>query len=260
MGGPFRRGCYTPGPARYHPGSEARPRSDSRSPSPRNVRATLRRVDADSNDCRGPRDHDSGFHGAQGSEKTEPKKSTEETALTFYTPQQAMDYLQGKVAEVFNARGKLQEMYGRAVVARQKAMGTTNAVKASQLVDDLTVTLQDQAALESRVRAIVPDSWVPQSMGIAPLIIGLGAIAIAGVVYLHLQRVAQHADTLALVERGILTPAQAVALEQSGGILGAGGLSGITGNVSTLLMLAVGGYALFLFGPMLSRLIGGRKS
>lgn len=174
--------------------------------------------------------------------------------MTFYTPQQAMDYLQSKVAEVFNARGTLQDMYGRAIVARQKAMGTTNAVRASQLVDDLTVTLQDQASLEGKIRAIVPDSWVPQNMGIAPLIIGLGAIAIAGAVYLHLQRVAEHAQTLALVEKGVLTPAQAIAMEAGGG------LAGITGNISTLLMVAAGVYGLFLFGPMLSRLVGGRKS
>jgi hypothetical protein len=180
--------------------------------------------------------------------------------MTFYTPEQAMDFLKGKVADVFNARGQLQDMYGRAVVLRQKAMGTENATRATQLVDDLTVTLQDQTSLEDKVRAIVPASWVPQNMGIVPLFIGIGAIAIAGAVYLHLQRVAEHQQTLALVEKGVLTPAQALALEQSGGILGSGGLSGITGNIQTILLFAVGGYALFLFGPMLSRMVGGRKS
>jgi hypothetical protein len=106
----------------------------------------------------------------------------------------------------------------------------------------------------------VPESWIPQSLGIFPLIIGVGAVAIAGAVYLHLQRVSEHQQTMALVEKGVLTPQQALALESSGGLLGGGGLSGLTGNVSTILMLAVGGYALFLFGPMLSKILGGRQS
>lgn len=174
--------------------------------------------------------------------------------MTFYTIDDAMAYLQSKVGDLFRARGILQDLYGHAVVARQKAMGTENAVKASQLVTDLTTSLDDQTSLENKVRAIVPESWVPQNLGIFPLVIGIGAIAIAGAVYLHLQRVAEHQQTLDLVEKGVLTPAQAVALESGGS------LSGITGNISTILALAVGGYALFLFGPMLSRMVGGRKS
>jgi hypothetical protein len=257
MGGSFRRGCYTPGPARFDPSSEAHTRADRDSSTRWHVGSVVRRAHSCSDDRRRSWHYGTRNHGAQGSAW---KDAQEKTALNFYTPQQAMDYLQGKVAEVFNARARLQDLYGRAVIMRQKSMGTENAVRASQLVTDLTTTLQDQTELENRVRSIVPDSWVPQNMGIVPLIIGAGAIAIAGAVYLHLQRVAEHAQTLALVEKGVLTPAQALALEQSGGLLGSGGLSGITGNLSTLLMLAVGGYALFLFGPMVSRMVGGRKS
>jgi len=180
--------------------------------------------------------------------------------MTFYTPQQALDYLQRQVASLFAARGTLQDAYGKAIMLRQKSMGTENAVRASRLVADLIVSLDDQTTLENRVRSIVPASWLPQTMGLFPLILGVGAVAIAGAVYLHLQRVAEHRQTLALVEKGVLTPAQAIELEKSGGLLGGGGLSGITGNLSTILMMAVGGYALFLFGPMLSRMVGGRKS
>lgn len=178
--------------------------------------------------------------------------------MTFYTPQDALDYLKSKVASLFAARGVLQDLYGRAIVLRQKSMGTENAVRASQLVTDLISALDDQTTLENRIRSVVPDAWIPQNLGLFPLIIGVGAVAIAGAVYLHLQRVAEHQQTLDLVQKGILTPAQAIALQSSEGILG-GGLSGITGNISTILMLAVGGYALFLFGPMLSKIVGGRR-
>lgn len=178
--------------------------------------------------------------------------------MTFYTPEQALEFLKSKISELFAARGTLQDTYGRAVLLRQKSMGTANAVRASQLVTDLLTSLDDQTTLEGRIRSVVPASWVPQSLGFFPLIIGVGAVAIAGAVYLHLQQVSQHQQTLALVEKGVLTPAQAIQLESTGGLL-SGGLSGITGNLSTILMLAVGGYALFLFGPMVSKLVGGRK-
>lgn len=170
-----------------------------------------------------------------------------------------MTYLNGQVANLFASRGTLQDAYGRALAVESKMMTPENRMRVTQLVADLTSSLQDQTTLENRVRSVIPASWVPQTMGFFPLIVGAGAIAIAGAVYLHIQRVAEHRETLALVEKGVLTPAQAVALQQSGGILGAGGFSGLTGNIGTILALAVGGYALFLFGPMLSQLVRGRK-
>lgn len=180
--------------------------------------------------------------------------------MTFSTPQDAMDWLKGKVTELFAARGILQDLYGRALLAQQKAMGTENAVRATQLVSDLTSSLDDQSTLEDRVRAVVPTAWLPQTMGLLPLIIGVGAIAIAGAVYLHLQRVSEHQRTLALVESGVLTPAQAIALDASGGLFGTGGLSGLTDNLKVILLAGAGLYALTLFGPTLSRMLGGRRS
>lgn len=175
--------------------------------------------------------------------------------MTFYTPDSALDYLKGKVSELFMARGVLQDAYGRALLVESKMMPAENRMRITQLVADLTTSLQDQTSLENKVRAVVPASWT-QSLGIVPLIIGAGAIAVAAAVYLHLQQVAAHRDTLALVEKGILTPAQAVALQSGGSLFGGGGLSGITSNLSTLVLVGVAGYALFLFGPMLARSFG----
>jgi hypothetical protein len=175
--------------------------------------------------------------------------------LTFYSPQDALDFLKAKTSELFRSRGLLQEAYGRAIVARSKAKTPELVSKADQLVQDLAVSIGDQASLESKVRYVVPDSWIPQNLGLFPLVIaGVGAVAVAGAVYLHLQRVAQHRDTLALIEKGILTPAQAITLEQSSpSLLGVGGLSGMFGGLGSL---AIGGaalYLLFLVGPMFKR-------
>lgn len=177
--------------------------------------------------------------------------------MTFYSPQAALDYLKSKVTELFRSRGILQEAYGRAIVARSKITTPELLSKANQLIDDLKTSIGDQASLESKVRYVVPDSWIPQNLGLFPLIIaGVGAVGIAGAVYLHLQRIAAHRETLSLIERGVLTPAQGIALEQSSpNLLGMGGLSGMFGGLGSL---AIGGaalYLLFLAAPM----FGGRR-
>ncbi|MGH9932311.1 MAG: hypothetical protein ACREA9_24175 [Pyrinomonadaceae bacterium] len=181
------------------------------------------------------------------------------TGRTFYTTDDALAYLKSKVSDLFAARGTLQDAYGRALLAQSKSLTPENRARVTQLVADLTAALGDQKSLEDKVRTVVPAAWVPQQLGILPLIIGAGVIAVAAAVYLHLQNVSAQRDTLALVEKGIITPAQAVALQSGGSLFGGSGLSGITSNLSTIVMVGVAGYALFLFGPMLSRLLGGRK-
>lgn len=168
--------------------------------------------------------------------------------MNFYTPQDALDYLKGKIADLFAARATLQDQYGRALLARSKSQTPSQISQADQLVADITTSLQDQSSLESKVKAVVPNSWMPQTLGIFPLIVGIGAIAVAGAVYLHLQQISQHAKTLSLIEKGIITPAQAVQLEQSSSILGAGGLTDLTGNMKWILLGGLGLYSLFLFG------------
>lgn len=173
------------------------------------------------------------------------------TGRTFYTADDATAYLKQKISSLFAARGILQDAYGRALVARSKSLTPQLSVQADQLVSDLTSSLQDQATLESRIRSVVPDAWIPQTVGLIPLlIVGVGVVAIAGAVYLHLQRVAAHRDTLALIERGVLTAAQGLAIEQAAGtgdIFGAGGLSGLFGGMGSLALGAAALFGLYLF-------------
>lgn len=177
--------------------------------------------------------------------------------MTFYSPQDALTFLKSKVSELFRLRGILQEAYGRAIVARSRAKTPALVTKSDQLIRDLTVSIGDQASLESKVRYVVPDSWIPQNLGIIfPIIAGVGAVAIASAVYLHLQRVAAHRETLSLIEKGVLTPAQGLALSQaSPNILGIGGLSGMFGGLGSL---AIGGAALYLLF-MIRPMFGGKR-
>ena len=173
----------------------------------------------------------------------------------FYSPQAALDFLKSKTAELFRARGVLQDAYGRAILARSKARTPTLITKADQLIVDLKTSIGDQSSLETKIRYVVPDSWIPQTVGLFPIIIaGVGAVAVAGAVYLHLQRIAAHRDTLALIEKGVITPSQGIALEQaSPNLLGVGGLSGIFGGLGSLAMGGAALYLLFLVGPMFKR-------
>jgi hypothetical protein len=171
----------------------------------------------------------------------------------FYSPQEALNWLKGKIAALFAARGVLQDAYGRALVLQNKAQTTTAREQADRLVASITSSLRNQGSLESKVRAVVPSSWLPQTLGLFPIILGIGAIAVAGAVYAHLNNVAEHRKTLEMVERGLLTPQQAITLQQTGSIFGGGGLSGLTGNLSTIMLAGAALYALVLFGPMFSR-------
>lgn len=179
--------------------------------------------------------------------------------MIFFTPDSAMDWLKGKVGAVFAARGVLQDAYGRAIVASSRMMSAENRMRVTQLIEDLKDSIESQTSLENKIRSVLPASMLPQTLGLAPLIIGAGVIAIAGAAYLHLQNVAKQRETLALVEKGLITPAEAVQLQSTGSILGAQGLAGITGNIGTILMLGVGAYVLFMFGPLLARSFGGKQ-
>lgn len=166
--------------------------------------------------------------------------------MTFYSPTEALLWLKGKIAELFAARGILQDLYGRAVIAQSKAHTPQQKIQTTQLLADIRNSLDEQSTLERRIRMVVPESWAPPTLGILPLIAGIGAVAVAGAVYVHLRNVAQHQQTLNLIEKGLLTAEQGIRLEQTGSS------DGLFSGLQGVLIGGVALYALVLFGPMLA--------
>jgi len=82
------------------------------------------------------------------------------------------------------------------------------------------------------------------SLGIFPLWIAGGAVALASTVYMFMQKVRNEGTTLELIKAGILKPADAK------GILG-GGIADTLSNASNLVLYGAIAYGLFLFGPLI---------
>jgi hypothetical protein len=85
------------------------------------------------------------------------------------------------------------------------------------------------------------------TLGAVPLFIIGGAVGLASALYIYLEKVNNEGKALELIKQGLLKPEQAKAL------LTGGGLSETLSNVNTMLMVGLGAYVLFMFGPMLMK-------
>ena len=85
------------------------------------------------------------------------------------------------------------------------------------------------------------------TLGALPLFIIGGAVGLASALYIYLEKVNNEGKALELIKQGLLKPEQAKAL------LTGGGLSETLSNVNTMLMVGIGAYVLFMFGPMLMK-------
>jgi len=174
----------------------------------------------------------------------------------FWSPTQALEWLKGKLSEFFNARKDLQDQYGSALLLQSRATHPADQAKASTLVKDLTVLLTKQTTLENKVREILPAEWV-SGLGLAPLVIPaialVSAIGVATAVYTHLQNVAAKRKELELIEKGILTPQEAIARQQAGSMFGTGGLTALTGNIQNIAIAGAVVVGLLFLMPLLRR-------
>lgn len=84
-------------------------------------------------------------------------------------------------------------------------------------------------------------------LGVLPVWIAAGGITLATSLYLFFQKVQNEGKALELIQKGILAPSEAKAI-LSGGIF-----ENPLGNINRILMWGAVAYALFLFGPQLSK-------
>lgn len=178
----------------------------------------------------------------------------------FSSLQAAVDYLQNKLQDFYNQRGVLAGRLKSIQQLKDAALKTNNQQALGQLIvmrEGVVALLREQLDLEDKLKPYADyfgvSTWRPLELGALPLILAGGAVVVAGLMYLHLSKLQNQAKALDMIAKGIL-PA-----DQADSILNPGLFSGGLGQISSILMVAVGGYALFLFGPMLSKMLGGRK-
>lgn len=143
--------------------------------------------------------------------------------------------LENRLIEISTVIGNLR----RLPAPDQQAIG--------QLIVLKTQTQQRLKEYEEFAQKLGPfrDYFESNSISAFPVFIVAGAVGLASALYIYLEKVGNEGKALELIKQGLLKPAEAKAL------LTGGGLSETLGNVNTMLMLGLGAYILFMFGPML---------
>lgn len=162
--------------------------------------------------------------------------------MTF-TPSGAMDFIRQKLRDFYAQKSLLltQRQEAQAMRVRAEKAGKSVAPLNALLVD-IEGSLARHANLE---RGLAPfANWlaVPSGqIGLAiPLVLAGLAIPVAGLLYLHFQKVRSHRQALDMIAKGLLTPEQAAQLaSQPVFTLG-------TFGVTPLLILGVLGAVFFL--------------
>ncbi len=120
---------------------------------------------------------------------------------------------------------------------------------AGQLIVLKTQTQQRLKEYEEFAQKLGPfrSYFESNSISAFPVFVVAGAVGLASALYIYLEKVNNEGKALELIKQGLLKPEQAKAL------LTGGGLSETLSNVNTLLMVGIGAYVLFMFGPMLMK-------
>lgn len=145
--------------------------------------------------------------------------------MTFYTPDDAVNYIKSQIVAF---RG-----VGDELVARLRAVSElkTQAIKNNDqpsigrlivMQGQVKDLLQEHIQLEQKLKPYA--EYFGVQLGFLPLVLGAGAIAVAALLYLHFQKVANQKQALDMIAKGMINPQQAERLLDSnlgfGSILG----------------------------------------
>ena len=135
--------------------------------------------------------------------------------MTFFSPSAAMDFIRQKLRDFYAQKSFLLDQQQRlraALVRAEKAGKSVAPILALQA--EVQSSLNRHGYLETALAPFAKWLDVPTGqLGVAiPLVLAGLAIPIAGLLYLHFQKVRTHQQALNLIERGLLTPEQAATL------------------------------------------------
>ena len=128
-------------------------------------------------------------------------------------------------------------------------LGPSNQEAIGKLIVLKTQTQQRIREYEDFAQKLGPfrEYFESSSIGALPFFVIAGSVGLASALYIYMEKVRNEGQALDLIKKGLLKPSEAKAL------LTGGGLSETLGNVNTMLMLGLGMYVLFMFGPMLMK-------
>ena len=135
--------------------------------------------------------------------------------MTFFSPSAAMDFIRQKLRDFYAQKSFLLDQQQRlraALVRAEKAGKSVAPILALQA--EVQSSLNRHGYLETALAPFAKWLDVPTGqLGVAiPLVLAGLAIPIAGLLYLHFQKVRTHQQALNMIEKGLLTPEQAATL------------------------------------------------
>ena len=159
----------------------------------------------------------------------------------------AIAYIKSKAADLFKQDLVLQKQLATAknMLSIAQKKGNTQAVsKLSALIVSIEKSLQRQKDLESRVKKMA--SYV--GLSAFPVIIVAIAVPTAVLLVLHYRNISTQQQTLSMIEKGLLTPAEAAALKQQGILPSLAGLGISTSGLLIAGIVGIGGYIMLKKG------------
>ena len=161
--------------------------------------------------------------------------------MIFTSLQQAEDFIASKIQHVFDQSRVLRDRLVKVGQLLRKAQETGNLTAAGQLstLKSQTIkTFTDQLALEQKLSdyGFVSFFNIRTGLGVFPPVLAVAAAAVAGLIWVQLNKIENQGKSLDLIAKGFLDPADAAK------ILGGGGLFdlGLGGMFSPLLIVGVG--------------------
>ncbi len=152
-------------------------------------------------------------------------------------------------------KGRIQSFFDQSKVLRDRLMTIGNMLQVAKAKQDQAaigklVVIQsqtkeafnEQLRLEQLLMPFAKHFQVNVTLGALPVVLGLSAVAVAGAMYMHFEKVRMQGKALDLVAQGLLTPAEAAKITDSS-LIGFGGGVGLA-----LPLVAAGGFLLFWMG------------
>lgn len=173
--------------------------------------------------------------------------------MIFASVESALNYVKSRIRDFYAQSNVLKNRLIQvgALLREAKSRGAQEQIGQLIVLQSQTKDLlNEQLALEQKLVPFLSYfGFSAPALGALPVILAASAVGVAGLLYVHFEKIQNQKKALDLVAQGFLTPSEAKGILESGGILGTGGLTGLTGNLGIIAVAGLAIYGLFLFAP-----------
>jgi len=162
----------------------------------------------------------------------------------------AFAYIKQNWNKFWNMKQELNARLTTIDQAMTKAQASNDQASLGRLIVAKSQTLallREYQDLTNKVNPLKSFLASSNELGVLPIWLAAGAATIATTLYLFFQKVQNEGKALELIQQGILAPSEAKA------IFSGGGITDTLGGVNKIIMWGALAYALFLFGPQISK-------